>query len=122
MGDRLSDELFDEISHAIPFPYMGGDYPENLSQQAREWIGPDGGTLSLLNELRDERARLAEAVQAMSKSRMMEPIYVSAEDLRLDSSAADLQALVAEVHSLALMHWDADFGTALRYGEGVWLH
>lgn len=65
MSRRLTDAQFDELLRAIPYPYEAGDYPEDLSEWAREWIGPDGGTLSLLNELAAERSRRKDAVAAM---------------------------------------------------------
>ncbi|MCM6776264.1 hypothetical protein NDR87_18780 [Nocardia sp. CDC159] len=58
MANRLTDEQLAEIAHAIPYSYEAGDYPPDLSDWARVWLGPDGGTLALLNELRAERARL----------------------------------------------------------------
>lgn len=54
MTNRLTDEQFDEIRHAIPLLYQGGSL-EDFSPWVQEWIGPDGGTLSLLNELKSER-------------------------------------------------------------------
>lgn len=73
MNDRLTDEQFTELERAIPYSYEAGDYPEDLSDWAREWIGPDGGTLSLLNELRAERARIA-AVLALHRPAKAHPI------------------------------------------------
>ena len=59
VNERLTDEQFAEIERAVPWPNLGGslDDPE-ISAWARRWIGPDGGTLSLLNELKAERARV----------------------------------------------------------------
>ncbi|WP_156959589.1 hypothetical protein [Nocardia sp. BMG51109] len=34
-----------------------GEYPPNLSDWAREFLGPDGGALALLAEWQAERAR-----------------------------------------------------------------
>jgi hypothetical protein len=56
MSDRLTDEQFAELLHTVPLTYEGGN--EVLSDWAREWLGPDGGVLSLLNEVRNERERL----------------------------------------------------------------
>ncbi|WP_280389850.1 hypothetical protein [Nocardia wallacei] len=55
MADRLTDEQFAELLRTVPLTYEGGN--EMLSDWAREWLGPDGGVLSLLYELRNERER-----------------------------------------------------------------
>ncbi|MGY1946617.1 hypothetical protein [Nocardia asiatica] len=62
MSERMSDELFAEIARAVPYPYEAGGYPDDLSAAALEFLGPDNGTLSLLNELRAERERVRLAI------------------------------------------------------------
>ncbi|MFE7744404.1 hypothetical protein [Nocardia sp. NPDC057455] len=62
MSERMSDELFTEIARAIPYSYEAGDYPDDLSDEAREFLGPDGGTLALMNELKAERERVRLAI------------------------------------------------------------
>jgi hypothetical protein len=57
----LTDEQFAELLHGIPLTYQGGTL-DDLPEWAREWVGPDGGTLSLLNELKAERDRTARIV------------------------------------------------------------
>jgi hypothetical protein len=55
---RLTDEQFTALLRGIPLFYEGGTL-DDLPEWAREWVGPDGGTLSLLNELKAERDRAA---------------------------------------------------------------
>jgi hypothetical protein len=61
MSERLTDEQFAEILRDLPLTY-GGIAMEDLSPWAQEWLGPDGGTLSLLNELAAERERVRLAI------------------------------------------------------------
>ncbi|GAB4590157.1 hypothetical protein [Nocardia sp. IFM 10818] len=57
MNPRLTDAEFDEIAAAIHYSYEAGTYPSGLSTRARDFLGPDGGLLALLAELRAERRR-----------------------------------------------------------------
>ena len=65
---RLTVEQFAELLRAIPWPYVGGclDDPE-ISDWARQWMGADGGTLALLNDLEAERDR-ADRLEAELRS------------------------------------------------------
>lgn len=54
---RPTDEQIAEVADAIAYLYEAGEYPLSLSPWARLFLGPDNGTLALLQELRAERAR-----------------------------------------------------------------
>lgn len=66
MSDRLTDDQFAEIERAIPYSYEAGEYPDDLSEWGREWLGPDGGTLALLAELKAERELLQSILDAIA--------------------------------------------------------
>lgn len=67
--ERLTDAQLAEIGPAIAYSYAAGDYPPRLSAWAREWLGPDGGTLSLLKELMAERAMAGELARQVGDLR-----------------------------------------------------
>ncbi|WP_280465639.1 hypothetical protein [Nocardia brasiliensis] len=58
MTDRLTDEQFEALNRLLPLTYEGLPF-EELPAWMRDWLGPDGGVLALLNELRTERLRLS---------------------------------------------------------------
>ncbi|WP_280320023.1 hypothetical protein [Nocardia wallacei] len=77
MTDRLTDEQFAELLHYIPLTYEGlalEDMPEWMGGRQgpdgweHGWLGPDGGVLSLLAELKAERERSARLAEKLVES------------------------------------------------------
>lgn len=87
-GERLTDEQFAEVYSAISIGYDG---PPDMSPWVRDWLGPDGGMLNVLNELRDERARLEQLEAAVSA------VYVSLTGGKLRGLAGEEPSAPPEI-------------------------
>jgi hypothetical protein len=115
---RLTDQQFAEIAHWIPLTYQGFSLSDpEVPEWVREWLGEDGGTLSLMEALRRERHRAdlletllnAEMTDYEEKQRQFTAILDSDKQDSLKGVNLDF----SEFHDLA--HWPG-IGCIGQYG------
>jgi hypothetical protein len=79
MTGRLPDALFAQLAHFLPLTYEGFPWQDGPAwlvgtvlpngEWVYGWLGPDGGVLSLLNELKNERQRADALALALTGTR-----------------------------------------------------